>query len=102
MLFGQFFALIYTWAAGNDDGMQAFFSVQKNQEVVQQSMSMLVKAMKRYDADKSMRLSKPEADAMFDDLFPSHISNYERVFQELFSQVAPAREPLHRAPPPVP
>jgi hypothetical protein len=87
--------------------MQAFFSLPRNQDVVQRSMSMLVKAMKTYDADKSMRLSKPETDVMFNDLFPSHLSNYERVSTELFSQVrvpsfTPAPQPFPPPPPPKP
>ena len=67
--------------------MQAFFTQPKNQEVVQQSMATLIGAMKAYDSDKSMRLSRAEADSLFRDQFSAHYSNYERAITDLNPQV---------------
>ncbi len=84
----QFFALIYTWASRYPDGMAAFFSKPQNQHVVQTSMGWLIEAMKAYDADSSMRLSRVETDALFRGQFAAHYSNYERVVTDLLPQVS--------------
>jgi hypothetical protein len=84
----QFFALIYTWASSNPGGMANFFRSPENAKIVEQGMSRLLDAMKRYDADRSMRLSKSEVDQMFRENFPSHTANLERTMGDLFPQVS--------------
>lgn len=94
----QFFALVYTWASRNADGMQAFFTQPENHAVVQQSMTTLIGAMKAYDSDKSMRLSRVETDGLFRDQFSAHYSNYERAVTDLNPQVSPLMAKLQRPP----
>jgi hypothetical protein len=99
IFFLQFFALIYTWASRHAGGLQAFFTRPQNQNVVQKSMSTLIDAMKAYDSDRSMRLSRAETDALFRDQFSAHYSNYERAVTDLLPQVSlpKAKAPAHCA-----
>ncbi len=68
--------------------MASFFRYQEHASTVEQGMAHLMGAMKRYDADRSMRLSKSEVDQMFRENFPSHTANLEQTMGDLFPQVS--------------
>lgn len=67
--------------------MSAFFRYRENANIVEQGMAQLYEAMKKYDADRSMRLSKSESDLLFRDIFPSYIAIYEQSIADISTQV---------------
>ena len=83
----QYFALVYLWASNNRGGMTSFFRIPQNSKIVEKGMCGLMDCMQKYDADKSMRLSKAEIDQLFKDLFPAHLSVYEQAVAELLPPV---------------
>ena len=83
----QYFALVYMWASNNPGGINSFFRIPQNSKIVEKGMFGLLSCMQKYDADKSMRLSKAELDQLFKDLFPAHLSVYEQAVDELSKPV---------------
>ena len=79
----QYFALVYTWTASKQGGISTFFSCPENSNIVEQAMFRLFDAMKKYDIDRSLRLSRSESDNLFQDLLPSYVSVYKSVAAEL-------------------
>ena len=82
--------------------MRTFFSCPENAKIVEKSMTLLMDAMKKYDTDNSMRLSKSETDQLFQDLLPSFVDVYSSVKGELVQVKKTLCTRSLPAPPPYP